>query len=101
MPCLAVGCRALLGLVLAIAVVGKLRGRAEFARSVRQMNVLPPFLTRPVAAAVVVGELGTVLALAVPTRESGLIGFCLAGALLSAPRRRPAGPAARARWRLR
>jgi hypothetical protein len=87
MTYLAIGCRVLIGVVLAVAVAGKIRRAAafsEFVGSVRRMGVLPPVLAAPAAIAVVAAELAIVLALAVPARESGVLGFGLATGLLAA-----------------
>jgi hypothetical protein len=86
MTYLAIGCRVLIGVVFAVALAGKLRGAiafADFVGSVRRMGVLPPVLARPAAVAVVTAELAIVLALAVPVREPGLLGFGLATSLLA------------------
>lgn len=87
MTYLGIGARVLIGVVFAVAFVGKVRGRKafdEFVRSTRAMGVLPAALVRPVSFGVVAAELLIVLALAVPTREAGALGFGLATALLAA-----------------
>lgn len=87
MTYLAIGCRVLIGVVLAVAVVGKLRGAAAFADfvgSIRQMGVLPAALAGPGAIVVVAAELTIVVVLSVPAREAGVVGFGLAAGLLTA-----------------
>jgi len=87
MTYLGIGARVLIGVVFAVAFVGKVRNRKafdEFVRSTRAMGVLPSALVRPVSVVVVAAELLVVLALAVPTREAGALGFGLAAALLAA-----------------
>jgi hypothetical protein len=84
---LAIGCRVLIGVVFVIAVAGKLRRATaftDFVGSVRQMGVLPSALARPAAVAVAAAELAIVLALAVPARQPGVLGFGLAVGLLAA-----------------
>lgn len=86
MTYMAIGCRALLGIVFVVAVIAKLRGAAAFAEfvgSVRRMDVLPPGLVRPAAIAVVATEAAIVLVLTVPTPEAGLLAFGVAAALLA------------------
>jgi len=87
MTYLAIACRVLLGVVFAVAVAGKLRGSGafvDFAGSIRRMRVLPSALVRPVAILVLATELTIVLALAVPARAAGVLGFGLAVGLLAA-----------------
>ncbi len=86
MTYLAIGCRALLGIVFVVAVIGKLRGPAafaEFVASIQRMDVVRPRLVRPAAIAVVAAEIVTVLALSVPTPGAGVFAFGSAAALLA------------------
>ncbi|MEU4475154.1 MauE/DoxX family redox-associated membrane protein [Micromonospora sp. NPDC023888] len=81
-----VGTRALLAVVFAAALFGKVSGRASwsaFVQSLRQMGLVPSGAVRPAAAATVVAESAAVLLLVVPGRWSGAAGFVVAGVLLA------------------
>jgi hypothetical protein len=78
---LVVFARSVLALVFVVAAVGKLRDRAAFVASVRELRVAP---AAPVAAAVVAAELLVVLLL-VPGRPAATAaGLALAAGLLLA-----------------
>jgi hypothetical protein len=70
--------RCLIGVVFAVALFSKLRGFRGFVASVRQLDVVPGTLVRPVAVAVVVGEAAVAIAMVVRP----LAGFAGAVALL-------------------
>lgn len=81
-----VAIRALLAVVFVAAFLGKAWGRASypaFVRSLRQMNVVPEAILRPVAALTVTAEAAVVPLLLVPSRWTGTAGFALAGVLLA------------------
>ncbi len=80
-----VACRLLIGIVFAVAVVGKLVGRdafPAFVRSLVQMKVVPDRVAGVAARASVVTELLIVVLLAVPLRWTAAVGFVLAAGLL-------------------
>ena len=82
MTYLAIGCRAMLAVVFLVSGLGKARGRSAFgafARSVRDLRLLPGPVARPAAVAVVVAELACVPLLAVP----GAPGMAFAGPVLA------------------
>jgi hypothetical protein len=70
--------------VFGIAFVGKARGLAEFADSVREMRVLPAGLAGPAALAVLLAEGVVCGVLLLPFAWTSLVGFALAGLLLGA-----------------
>ncbi|WP_412543950.1 hypothetical protein R8Z50_16050 [Longispora sp. K20-0274] len=80
----AIGARALVGLVLLVSVVGKLRGRADYARFVATVPAfgVPRGWSAGVAAVVATVEVLAVLLLAVPATVPA--GGLLAGALFVA-----------------
>ncbi|MFJ6572716.1 MauE/DoxX family redox-associated membrane protein [Streptomyces sp. NPDC091292] len=87
MEYLAVGARALLGLVFLVSVAGKVVGRSAytaFVGSVRSLGVVPPVLVRPVARTVIAGEATVCVLMAVPVRGAATAGFLIAAALLAA-----------------
>lgn len=86
MQYVALGCRALLGVVFLVAVVSKLSGRgafAEFKRSVDSMRLVPTSLGSAAAVLTVICEALITILLAVPIRATGLAGFSLAAVLLA------------------
>jgi len=76
--------RCMLIVVFGIAFVGKARGFAEFADSVREMRVMPAGLAGPTALAVLLAEGVVCGVLLLPFAWTGLAGFALAGLLLGA-----------------
>jgi len=82
-PYAEIGVRAVLVVVFAVAVVGKLRHRSgwrEFVSSLRGFDVLPSAAVRPVAAVVAALEVTAVVMLLVP--DTVVAGYALAAALL-------------------
>ncbi|MFC4589605.1 MauE/DoxX family redox-associated membrane protein [Sphaerisporangium corydalis] len=80
-----IACRGLIILVFAVAVAGKARNAAAFASfeaSVRALKVAPRPMTRPLAVAVVAGELAVPPLLAFPATV--VAGFAVAAVLLVA-----------------
>lgn len=83
---LAVGCRALLGVVFVVSAVSKVAGRnafPAFTRSLQRMRVVPAGLARVCGVAVVAGEFVIAAALAVPSHFVAGLGFVLAFALIA------------------
>ncbi|MEU5427842.1 MauE/DoxX family redox-associated membrane protein [Streptomyces olivoreticuli] len=86
MGCLALGLRALIGVVFLASFVGKVSGRGAFDRfvsSVRDMRVLPARSARSVARSVVTAEAAVCVTLATPVRAVAVGGFMLSGVLLT------------------
>lgn len=84
---LAIGCRAALATVFALAVAGKVIGAsafAEFTRSVIAMDAAPRRLARPAALATVLAEGLTVVLVLIPLRPAGIAGCALAFVLTGA-----------------
>ena len=82
----AMGCRTLLVVVFAVAVVGKLRSAEAFeafVRSVQGLASLPSRRSRAVARVVAGAEVAGVVLLVPPTRVA-IIGFALVGCMLGA-----------------
>ncbi|MGL5862995.1 MAG: MauE/DoxX family redox-associated membrane protein [Phycicoccus sp.] len=77
-----VGARLLIGGVLLLAAVGKLRDLGAFRASIRGFRVVPRGQERPLALGVVVVEIVAVLLLVV--RGSAFVGLGVAAALLTA-----------------
>ncbi|GAA1684739.1 hypothetical protein GCM10009765_37600 [Fodinicola feengrottensis] len=83
----ALACRLLIGVVFVASAATKLVGTSafgDFVASVRQMRVLPRAWSRPVALAVVIAEVLTVVLVAIPLAASAMAGFGLGAALLAA-----------------
>jgi hypothetical protein len=87
-PYAEIAVRAVLVIVFAVAVVGKVRQPREFVASLRGFGVLPSAAVRPVAAVVAVLEVATVVLLLVPAA-------LVAGYALAAGLRRGARPVCR------
>jgi hypothetical protein len=78
---LAIGSRAALGLVFALAVIGKVinaKAFTEFTRSIIDMNAVPRSLAMPAARATVVAEAATVVTVLIPVKQAGILGCALA-----------------------
>jgi hypothetical protein len=80
-PYAEIAVRAVLVIVFAVAVVGKVRQPREFVASLRGFGVLPSSAVRPVAAVVAVLEVATVVLLLVPAAL--VAGYALAAGLLA------------------
>lgn len=77
-------CRVLLLLVFVASVLGKVRGRAAwsgFVGSLRDLRLVPRSAVRAAAVAVVAGEVGVVVLMAIPATVS--LALVLAGVLLA------------------
>jgi hypothetical protein len=84
---LAIGCRATVATVFALAVAGKVIGAGaftEFTRSVIDMNAVPRRLALPAAWATVLTEGLTVVLVLIPLRSAGIVGCALALVLTAA-----------------
>jgi hypothetical protein len=80
-----VGCRLLIAVVFAGALAGKVTSRAAFTAfvaSLRDMQVVPPRLTRAAARASVTTEALITVLMLVPVRLAGVLGFLLSAGLL-------------------
>jgi hypothetical protein len=77
-----IACRALLALVFLVSMLGKVRNRALFAASLRDLRTVPASMVSGVALAVIVCEAVIPVLLAVP--GTVVPGFVLAGAMLAA-----------------
>lgn len=76
------GARVLTGGILVVAIAGKARDFRSFQSAVRAFDVVPRSWERRLALTVICGEV--VAALLLTTRESAVVGLCLAIVLLTA-----------------
>jgi hypothetical protein len=85
-PYVEVACRLLLATVFAVALAGKVTGRAAWAAfedSLRDMAVVPEHRVVPAAAGAAATEAAIVVCLLIPTAPTGIAGFLLAAGLLA------------------
>ena len=87
MQYLAVGCRAAIAVVFALAVAGKTLGSgsfADFRRSLVRMGAVSERLAAPVARATVTAEALTLVLVVIPLRVTAVAGCALAALLTTA-----------------